>query len=293
MTNSYTNRRILRICPQLVFLMMFIVGCNSIGVNSRSESPPGYDLNKPHVIKLPIELDEISGVAFHPKDTSIFAINDERGWLYKIAPNSAADIKKWKFADGGDFEDVVLLDSIFYVLKSNGNIISFKFISTDSLFLNEYSFPRQSGNEFEILYFDHFRKKLTLICKDCETDKKKFLSTFTFDPWTFQYSDSSFTINSKRIAEMMEEKKIKFKPSAAGNNPITGELYVVSSVNKLFVICDNDGNPKGIYKLSSDFKQPEGMCFTPAGNMIISNEAADIGVANIMVFQYNKARIKK
>jgi hypothetical protein len=272
---------------------MLAAGCNGLGKDNRSESPGGYDLNRPYAIKLPIELDEISGVAFHPADTSIFAINDERGWLYKITPNTTVDIKKWKFADGGDFEDVVLLDSIFYVLKSNGNIISFKFISTDSLFLNEYSFPQQDGVEFEILYYDHLRKKLTLICKDCETDKKKSLSTFTFDPWSFRFSDSSFSINSKRIAEMMDENKIKFKPSAAGIHPITGELYILSSVNKLLVICDNDGNPKAIHKISSDFKQPEGLCFTPAGNMIVSNEAAEIGVANIMIFRYNKVGSKK
>jgi len=33
-------------------------------------------------------------------------------------------IQKWKFADKADYEDIVLVDSIFYVLQSKGNIIS-------------------------------------------------------------------------------------------------------------------------------------------------------------------------
>lgn len=272
------------------FLSAAAMGCRS-DENGISESPAGYSLAKPYLLKLPIELDEISGVAFYNKDTSILAINDERGWLYKIQPNRQSDIKKWKFADGGDFEDLVLIDSVFYVLKSNGNILSFKFISTDSLFLNEYAFPAGTGNEFEIIYFDAVSKKITLICKDCESDKKKVLSTYTFDPYTLQFSDSSFTIDVKRIAALVGEKSMKFKPSAAGIHPITGDLYIISSVNKLLVTADRTGNAKKAYKLSrTDFKQPEGLTFTPSGDMIISNEAAEIGVANIMIFSYNTTK---
>lgn len=287
MTNTYSWIKPGNVLALVYLLILLVTGCD-VSVTNDSESPLGYQLNKPYVIKLPIELDEISGVTFHQVDTSILAINDERGWLYKIYPNKPGYIKKWKFADGGDFEDMILLDSVFYVLKSNGNILGFKFISTDSLFLNEYSFPAESGNEFEIIYFDPFTKKITLICKDCESDKKKFLSTYSFDPYTLQFSDSSFTVDVKHIAKLINEKSIKFKPSAAAIHPITKELYIVSSVNKLLVVADNTGNAKKVYKLSrTDFKQPEGICFTPSGDMIISNEAADIGVANIMIFSYN------
>ena len=38
----------------------------------------------------------------------------------------------------------------------------------------------------------------------------------------------------------------------------------------------------------SIFKQPEGITFTPSGGMIVSNEAADTGVADILYFAYNK-----
>lgn len=290
MTDTYKTCKFRFISLAAALMIVISASCRLLGKNDVSQSPPGYNLNSPIVIKLPLELDEISGVSFHDTDKSVFAINDERGWLYKIYPTNINKIEKWKFADGGDFEDVVLLDSIFYVLKSNGNIISFKFLSTDSLMLDEYSFPEKHGNEFETLYYDDQRRKIILICKDCDADKKKYLSTFTFDPWSMQYSDSSFAVNVKPIAEMLNEKSVKFKPSAAAIHPLTGELYILSSVNKLLVVADRDGNPKNVYKLSSDFKQPEGICFTRTGNMIISNEAAGIGVANIMVYFYNPVK---
>jgi hypothetical protein len=90
-----------------------------------SPAPNGYNLRTAYETKLPLELDEISGVAFYAGDSSVFAINDEKGWLYKL--KKGQPIKRWKFSGGADFEDVVLLDSLFYVLQSNGNILRLSF----------------------------------------------------------------------------------------------------------------------------------------------------------------------
>ncbi len=87
----------------------------------------------------------------------------------------------------------------------------------------------------------------------------------------------------------MGEEKIKFKPSAASINPKDSLLYIISAINKLMVITDVNGKFKNVYRIDeSIFKQPEGMTFTPLGGMIISNEAADVGVADILYFPYNK-----
>jgi uncharacterized protein YjiK len=88
---------------------------------------------------------------------------------------------------------------------------------------------------------------------------------------------------------MAGEDKMKFKPSAAAIHPISGEVYIISSVNKLLVIADKEGKAREIYHLDEGvFKQPEGIAFEPDGTMIISNEAAGQGVANLLIFPYNK-----
>jgi uncharacterized protein YjiK len=250
-------------------------------------SPDGYNLTKPFILKLPVELDEISGLAFYARDTSVFAIGDEFGWLYKIPLTAGKPIRKWKFSNEGDFEDLAMVDKVFYVLKSNGNIIAFTFDDHNKILTQQLDFPA-SGNEFEILFYDRHQFKLILICKDCETDKKKALTAFYFNLLYKRYDDSS-SINVTPIANMIGEKKIKFKPSAAAINPITDELFIVSSVNKLLVVADRKGNPKQTYPIDGAlFKQPEGITFTPEGDMIISNESADRGVANLLFFKYNK-----
>ncbi|MFL5744101.1 MAG: SdiA-regulated domain-containing protein [Niastella sp.] len=251
------------------------------------KSPDGYDLNKPFIIKLPVELDEISGVAFYAKDTSVFAVGDEFGWLYKIPLTGGKPIHKWKFSANGDYEDLVMVDKVFYVLQSNGNITAFTFDDQNRILTQQVDFPSR-GNEFEILYYDPHLFKLTLICKDCESDKKKALTAFYFNLLNKHFDDST-SIDVTALANMIGEKKIKFKPSAAAINPVTDELYILSSINKLLVIADRQGNPKQAYPIDEGlFKQPEGITFTPEGNMIISNESAKSGVANLLFFKYNK-----
>jgi uncharacterized protein YjiK len=273
-------------------LCLFIVLINNHCTSSANgkpayKSPDGYNLNKPFIIKLPVELDEVSGLAFYAKDTSVFAVGDEFGWLYKIPLTAGKAIHKWKFSAEGDYEDLVMVDKVFYVLQSNGNITAFEFDDHNQILTQQEQFPSK-GNEFEILYYDSHLSKLTMICKDCESDKKKALTVFHFNLQNKHFDDSA-SIDVTAIANMIGEKKIKFKPSAAAINPATDELYILSSINKLLVVTDRKGNPKQVYPIDAGlFKQPEGITFTPAGDLIISNESADRGAANLLFFKYNK-----
>jgi len=82
---------------------------------------------------------------------------------------------------------------------------------------------------------------------------------------------------------------VKFKPAAASINPVTGDLYIVSSINKLLVTAGRDGVVKKVYNLDPKlFVQPEGITFSPSGNMFISNEAGPMKSANILFYQFKK-----
>ena len=272
-----------------VMLSLLLYQCRPAPEPIVLKSPEGYNMRKTVQLKLPLELDEISGVAYSTGDSSVFAINDEKGWLYKI--KRGHKIKTWKFSQGADFEDVVLLDSAFFVLKSNGDIVRLSFNGSDTPAVQQYYFSEQgeSKNEFEILYYDSSKARLMLICKDCEMDKKHSLTTFTFDPATGKYTGSPFTIDVQKIANAIGEEKMKFKPSAASINPKNGLLYIISAINKMIVVTDLNGNLWEACRIDPGiFKQPEGISFSPDGGMIISNESADIGVADILYFPYYK-----
>jgi hypothetical protein len=271
--------------PTYLLLIVALFACNRPG--KLYKSPACYDLNNPYVIKLPSELDEISGLAYYGKDNSLFVQSDEKGCLYKIFLNKPTDIRKWKFSHKKDYEDIVLHDSAFYILNSNGDLVSLRFLN-DSIVSQEFKFPGNGKNEFESLYYDDKLDKLVLICKDCEDDKKTTSSTYTFDMHQSAYN-SAFTINTKDIAALAGPDMAKFKPSGAAINPSTGELYILSSINKLLVVADRNGAVKKAYPLNPKiFVHPEGIAFTPTGNLFISNEAGTTQAANILFYQCKK-----
>ena len=112
---------------KLTFAIIFscvLFCCNA----RRTPTPPAdlsrYDLLHPNIMNLPEGLAEISGITYYAKDSSLFAIQDEGGILYKIPINKRDSIQKWIYDKKHDFEDVTLVDSVFYVLISNGDIES-------------------------------------------------------------------------------------------------------------------------------------------------------------------------
>jgi uncharacterized protein YjiK len=274
--------------------MLFTAGCDHSDPNN--PTPPEYDLNNPELIKLGDKLNEISGLAYYPKDSSLFAIIDEAGMLYKLFRGTDKIIVQHrKFSKSGDYEDIVLKDSVFYVMKSKGDIVTFTIKgSPDSIKAQEYDIPLTGTNEFESLYYDDSIKKMVLICKDCEADDKTRVSSWLFDPSTGTFTQGHFTIDPSPVTAQQKVDEKRFKPSAAAIHPITGELYIISSVNKVLAIADRIGKIKHIYPLDPQlYKQPEGIAFTPSGDMFISNEAADVGLSNLLYHKYKNVGHEK
>lgn len=274
------------------FMVTIVIVTLFLGCTGNEKAHPlvnnsRYDLLNPIVIKLPERLSEISGLAYYSADTSVFAIEDENGFLYKISLTSN-DIKQWRFDKRRDFEDLVLRDSIFYILVSNGDIESVQFGKGDSMILNKFSFPDdgKKANEFESLYFDDSLNQLVLLCKDCPDDDKKNISAWGFNMDSALFTASVLNIEVQPIIRKIEQKKLKLKPAAAAINPATNEVYILEAINSLLIVTDRKGNFKEIFLLPpAIYKQPEGIAFTPEGDMIISNEWHETGLPNLLILK--------
>jgi DNA-binding beta-propeller fold protein YncE len=290
---------LLKICKSLTAMIAFaslLAGCDGVGGNKQKSSFPNtdmYDLHNPVVVNLPADLDEISGIAYYAKDTSVFAIVDEIGLLYKIPIMRPNEITKWPFDDNGDFEDIVLKDSSFYVLVSNGDVMKLDFEGTKVIAKKlNLSAEGKKTNEFESMYLSGDSSTIVIMCKDCKEDKKMKVSEYSFNADDDSAGLSLFReIAVSPIAQGMGETKLNLKASAAAINPITGDLYVVASVNKTLIILDSAANFKKAYKLDPKiYKQPEGIAFTPNGDLIITNEVFLEGYANLLIMKNKKKK---
>ena len=82
---------------------------------------------------------------------------------------------------------------------------------------------------------------------------------------------------------------LRFMPSAIGVHPISGDMFVLSSVDHLLVSCTASGTITGYALLNAElFRQPEGIAFFSNGDMLVSNEAAGT-TATLLMFRWHGA----
>ncbi|MEO6406903.1 MAG: hypothetical protein ABIY51_15115 [Ferruginibacter sp.] len=289
------QKRIFIIIP-IIAVAFGLFSCNGKKKSNEFPNSEMYDFAKPKVVNLPEELDEISGIAYYAKDTSVFAIIDEDGTLFKVPLKNPHAFKQWKFDKKRDFEDIVLMDSTFYVLVSNGDIETINFIG-DSLqaFKSNFSDEKKNVTEFETLYKLPDSNLLIMMCKSCDQDDKKSISSISY-----AYNKDSVglyniykVLNVQPILEKLGVEK-HLKPSAGAINPVNGDFYLVSSIQKLIAVFAHDGTLKELYKLDPAlYKQPEGITFTPEGDLIISNESAQDGFATLLLMKNKKKKADK
>lgn len=271
----------------LFILASLLQSCDGLVSKTKYVNTDRYDFANPKVLKLPQVFDEISGIAYYPKDTSVFAIIDEEGLLLKISLTNPKIYQKWTFDKKRDYEDMVLIDSTFYVLASDGDIITINFVG-DSLVTDHKKFKEFSdaSNEFEILYDNKDSGNIVIVCKDCDNEKKSQVNSYSYSYKTpaSPYADY-ISFNTKPINDK-KGKENHLRASAAAINPVTNEVYMISSIQKMIVIFSKDGRFINYYDLDPGiYKQPEGMAFTPEGDLIISNEFADEGTANLLIMK--------
>lgn len=281
---SFLANRLYPSYYRLLLLLCVIVFSHCEAQKKNDTNQSRYDLSHPQqVIDLPKQLSDISGIAY--QNGVVYAIDDDHGYIYKVPLTAKPDIEKWEFAQPQDYEDIVLLNNRFYILSSKGKVVYFPF-AFPVKDVKESELDIKGKNEFEILYPDPATNRLIMLCKECKEDKDQNTAwAFNTSNYTFE-KQPAYILKRKDIEKVLGDNISRFKPSAAAVHPLTGEVYIISSINKLIVVLDKKHQVTAVYPLNEKlFKQPEGMAFTPTGDLIISNEYAHSGTANLLLFK--------
>ena len=278
------------LCNYVLFSLSVLMAC---GQQAQTNNEQGlfaghYEINKPQqVFNMPKELDEISGITFHPKESNIiYAEQDEEGKIFIYDLNNG-NVRKTKFAGKGDYEDIQLLNNYIVMLRSDGVLYTFPFNDinaevTDNTKEFRHILP---GGEYEGLYADNPASKLYVLCKSCEGKQEKTTTVYilSMDDAGNIKLESNATINVKSIAEKAGLKKLNFRPSAFTKTQDGNEWFILSSVNKLIVRTSSDFTVKETYKLEASlYNQPEGIALDAANNLYISNEKGTSQSATIV-----------
>lgn len=258
--------------------------------NEPIQGPDGYDMAAPAEREMGKVLTEISGLNFNTDSNTLLAISDNEENIFEINLR-AEKLKDYavNFYKKADFEDLVKIKDTVYVMISDGTLVAVPANGplNDSS-VRAYPFWSQDKNDFESLYHDPEANGLIMLCKECEVEKgKKVRTAFKFDLATRQFDSSAFyTISQDSVEQLLKKDDADFKPSAAAIHPVEKRLYILASAGQLLVITDLQGGVQEVYNLNPDtHPQAEGIAFSPAGTMYISNEGK-YGKATLQVFPY-------
>lgn len=249
-----------------------------------------YSMDEMTTVFLPMELKEISGLEWVGED-QLWAVEDESAEIFQIDPKTGEIIRKMKFGENADFEDLVVIDGTALVLQSNGDFYRVTDPFGETSETTQFQFPNIDKRNMEAMLASESGKALWIFCKECKIDKgTEEASAFRFDMETLQFDSLPFKKLERKdfdpLLQNQDSNSLKIQPSAAAFHPIEKKIYMISSTGNWLSILDADLNPLEIYWLDSKlFKQPEGIAFDPGGNLYISNEAAG-GRPNLLIFRY-------
>jgi hypothetical protein len=252
-----------------------------------------YDLEHPdQTWSLPSTLKEVSDIAVL-SENEIACVQDERGvvFVYDIKSKSITD--EVRFATKGDYEGLTIVDSKLFVLRSDGLLFELSSLRHH---------PAVQTYDLHLPY-----KESEGLCLDAKHDRlliapKSYEQTETGKDshpiYAFELSARAlaaapaFEVSVRAIRHFAKHhdlpiprrvkrdgqslhSALRFKPSAIAVHPLTGEVFILSSVDHVLVACTETGSITGYALLDASlYRQPEGIAFFPNGDMLISNEAA-------------------
>ncbi len=242
-------------------------------VNGCLQSSGRYNLANPTKMNyLPEDLNEISGLDWI-NDSTLVAVQDEKGFLFFINPERGDVYQKVKFRKDGDYEGVAYAGNTYYVLKSNGTLISVK-----DKEIKKATFEACKTIEFEGLCFDAVNDRLLVACKvACGKKNRKKVLVYACEINPFKYA-------KEPVLEIDQDALHKnFKASGIALHP-KGNWFLLSSVAKMLAEISPDGKVVATNPLNPFiFHQPEGITFSPGGTLYIANEKGETG-PSIMTF---------
>lgn len=234
-----------------------------------------YDLQQPvEVHFLPEILEEISGLT-HYGTNQLAALNDEHGRMYVYDLVEKKIVHKVRFEGNGDFEGIELVGDYVYAIKSNGKLYRFNREMTGVV--EKIDSPFGASNDIEGLGY-HPENHQLLVALKGDSDIKgvdvKGKAIYAFDLKTDKFLKLPvITLKDEEIERVLGSDQTKLRPSGVAVHPLTGEVYMLASVGRALVVFHPDGKPKNLTILKrSLFPQPEGIAFSPQGDLFISNE---------------------
>jgi uncharacterized protein YjiK len=226
--------------------------------------------------EVPSVLKEISAIAYVGPD--LFAcVQDEAGTIFMYNTRSAKLEREIVFAGAGDYEGITLVGNTAYIITSGGILYEVDNIKSSAPKVKQFTTPLTGIQNVEGLCYDYRNKRLLTSIKGADPHQQNYKGIYSFELTAGRMAlNPVFKIQGddpNLMAGPANKPKDRFQPSDLAVHPSSGEVYIIDAVNAQLLILEPSGKIKIGYSLPSvPFSQPEGITFSPKGELFISNE---------------------
>ena len=281
-----------RLSTLLLAFVLTVLGCGS-----RSAESPASALSRYHLtaapawrVSLPQELREISGLAV-TSDGRVFAHGDEEGRVFEIEPRTGDVVKSFSLKPAGntpdlgkksrngsvagDFEDMAIVGTSFFLVTSNGVLVEFAEGSDNQAVpFTAHETGLADVCEVEGLAHDPGSQSLLLLCKEMK-DKS---ARDRVQVWAWSLKDQRLGAEPRLTiagGDLRSKTGAKaFNGSALALIPGSGSIALVAGPQQVFAEITTTGSVVSGGALDRpSLTQPEGMAFLQDGTLLVSTEA--------------------
>jgi uncharacterized protein YjiK len=255
-------------------------------------------------VTLPKKLNELSGLAMK-SDGRLFGHNDEKADILQIDPHSGSIIKSFSVGEKtlkDDFEGIAIVDDLFYLVTSGGEIYEFREGSDDAkVSYKKYKTKLNSRNDVEGLCYDPNTESLLIACKgdpgknyngkravySFSLKKKELMNKPRFLISINEISDLEDSGFAQKLGDFFLLTDSKFAPSGIEKHPQSDSFYILSSQGPAIIEISAEGKLLSRMTLNrKHHNQPEGITFSSDMSLLIGDEAGN-DKAKITTYPFN------
>ncbi|MFC5270993.1 SdiA-regulated domain-containing protein [Adhaeribacter terreus] len=224
--------------------------------------------------EVPDVLREVSGIAYLSPNR-FACVQDELGTIFIYNTATAKIEREVDFTDPGDFEGITVVGKTAYVVRSDGRLFEVADFESNRPKVTEHQTAFTEDNNIEGLGYDAKNNRLLLAVKDQDSNSKTYKGIYSFDLSTKKLNPTPvYKIDfSHQVFASIFDNEETMMPSEVQVHPQTGNIYVTDAKNCQIVVLDSNGEIKNRFPFSkNEFYKAEGIAFSPAGELFISNE---------------------
>lgn len=274
-----------------IFLILFFVSARASDFSLNKDSlPPGWHGEVFKISRswsLPPVLQTISAFDFIDSD-HLACIQSAIGSIFIFDLSKKSIESEIPFASPGDYKGIAIVDNTAFIACADGRILEVSDYRSEKPSVKEYGTNLTVRDDAEGICYDKKNARLLVCIKGDAEEPKIEKGIYSFDLASRSMSIKPvLTIDLRdTILNKGDSKRLQtlILPSDIDIDPLTQWVYVCDAMKSQVLVMDENGKMKSLFIFDRDnMIQPEGIRFTPSGELFIASEGFNESPGKILM----------